>query len=225
MGRMRYLDTENTGKPLIYIHGGFGDAGPIYLLSRIFGNQYRIIAPFLPGHGSFNLSPQNTYDNIVETLGEFIDNLNIPGRIIMGHSFGGRLAWDLVAEKAILINPVVEPLTSFPKTVFSLMRDWKADIGWHHGDPEFTENTFPTRIRNIFEIWQQITKLPVANYPPFATSILAIIAQHDSVLDTKQSVATVSKYGNINICRPQGGHYWMGRQGNKMQEVKDFLLT
>lgn len=225
LGRVRYLDSEGNGKPFIYIHGGFGDAGPIYLLSRIFDSQYRFVAPFLPGHGSFNLTPQTSYDDVSNTLGEFVDNLNLGGRIIMGHSFGGRLAWDLAAHKAILINPVLKPLTNFPQTVVNLMRDWKADIGLHHGDPEFTQNTFPDRIRNIFEIWQLMTKLPVADYPPFASSVLAIIAQQDSVLNVKENVIAASKYANVNICMPRGGHYWPARKGNTMQEVKDFLLA
>ena len=100
-------EEEGNGKPLILLHGWKNDLeiwnGIVPLL-----NDYRVIRLDLPGFGKSDLPPRawNVSDYAV-FLNKFLEKLNIPKIVLIGHSFGGRI----VIKFSVLYPEKVSKLT------------------------------------------------------------------------------------------------------------------
>jgi pimeloyl-ACP methyl ester carboxylesterase len=112
-----YLDNNNaTKKVLILLHGFPGNhLGLIRLANCIGGNNYRIIIPDLPACGSSDLlEGKHNLKNYSDWLSNFLKKLSIDEVVIIGHSFGSRIALvftNYYPEKIrglILITPVLK---------------------------------------------------------------------------------------------------------------------
>ncbi len=83
--------------PIILIHG----AGGTHLhyppeLRRL--NDRRIYAPDLPGHGKSEGLGRQTVPDYAQTLQEFMDALDLPAALIIGHSMGSAIALQLALD-------------------------------------------------------------------------------------------------------------------------------
>ena len=107
------LTVHEWGEPgsprVVCLHGvrnHGGHFGP--LASRLPG--YHVVAPDLLGHGH---SPWEPPWDIGTHLGAIVDTVGARESILVGHSFGGRLAFELAARapklvpKLVLLDPVV----------------------------------------------------------------------------------------------------------------------
>lgn len=86
---------SNIHRPTILILHGWGLQGNVYKeLLRLFKQkEFRVLAPDLPGFGTEPLKKKTmTLNDYIEFVDNFIPK-NIKGRyVIIGHSFGGRIA-------------------------------------------------------------------------------------------------------------------------------------
>lgn len=100
--KVAYFDSEKNSKTtLLLIHGNS-------LHSKLFQNQlndpalnqYRIVAPDLPGHGDSPKSenPQQDYgvSKFIAILQELIEKLKLDNIVLVGHSLGGHIAIHLL---------------------------------------------------------------------------------------------------------------------------------
>lgn len=109
-----YLE-KGHGQPIVFLHG-FPDFSYLWREQiNCFSNNYHVIAPDLPGfHLSLKLLNLEDYqlNNLVKSLYEFIQSLKLHYQkiILVGHDWGGLLAWALamqypeLLEKLIVIN-------------------------------------------------------------------------------------------------------------------------
>lgn len=85
----------NSSKlPMIILHG-WGLRGEVYqkLKELLEDEEYKVFIPDLPGFGSEPLRSQTMMlDDYVSFVGEFLNANKIVKPIIIGHSFGGRVA-------------------------------------------------------------------------------------------------------------------------------------
>lgn len=83
---------EGSGEPLVLLHGWKNDL-EIWNPIAPFLNNYRIIRLDLPGFGESD-SPSEAWDvsDYAEFLNKFLEKLDISKIILVGHSFGGRVA-------------------------------------------------------------------------------------------------------------------------------------
>ena len=82
-----------TGKDIIFLHGWGQNIDMMKPLGDNFQDKFRITILDLPGFGESD-EPHETWtiDKYELLLEEFIKELNIKKPIVIGHSFGGRLA-------------------------------------------------------------------------------------------------------------------------------------
>jgi pimeloyl-ACP methyl ester carboxylesterase len=97
------------GVPLVVVHG-YTAEGLLYAqtLSRLVGSGFKVIAIDTAGHGGTEGLREGARDlkDYAELLGRVVDHLGIRKAVYAGHSMGGRLVTELVAndpERAIAV--------------------------------------------------------------------------------------------------------------------------
>jgi len=102
--KVAYFDNEkNSNISLFLIHGNSLNASLFKnQLNNSALNQYRIVAPDLPGHGSSPKSenPQQDYgvNKFIAILQELIQELKLDNIVLVGHSLGGHIAIHLLEK-------------------------------------------------------------------------------------------------------------------------------
>jgi len=105
-------EVVGKGKNTILILPGWGQNISHWTeIAEDLSNKYKVVSLDLPGFGGSTPPPKpysvTDYSNIVR---EFLEKLSIKKPIIIGHSFGGKVAIDLsskdtIAKKLFLISP------------------------------------------------------------------------------------------------------------------------
>ena len=109
---IRYLESGNSKKTLVLIHGLGASAERWDLVIPLFSKHFRVIIPDLIGFGySDKPLADYTLDFFSSFLEKFFDAANIQHPIIIGSSLGGQIAAEYTAEhsqnveKLILVSP------------------------------------------------------------------------------------------------------------------------
>jgi pimeloyl-ACP methyl ester carboxylesterase len=110
-----YLDTARQKPAVILLHGFPGNHFGLTALAEHLGDDYRLIIPDLPACGSSDpLEGKHDLKNYSDWLNSFLESLSIKEAIIIGHSFGSRIALVFAnyhgdkIKKLILITPVLK---------------------------------------------------------------------------------------------------------------------
>jgi pimeloyl-ACP methyl ester carboxylesterase len=110
-----YLDSNAPQKTMILLHGFPGNHLGLIRLANHIGNNYRIIIPDLPACGSSDLlEGKHNLKNYSDWLNDFLIKLSIEEAIIIGHSFGSRIAlvftnhYPKKVKGLVLITPVLK---------------------------------------------------------------------------------------------------------------------
>ncbi len=105
----------NQKEVIVFLHGLSGNHKGLIDLANGFNKDYRIIIPDLPACGlSEELREQHTLENYVKWLDDFLEILSIHKVIIVGHSFGARIALVFSVSHPkkikflILITPIIK---------------------------------------------------------------------------------------------------------------------
>ena len=95
-GRLHYWD-RGEGEPLILIHGLGGDAMMNWKEQMLsFDSRYRVIAPDLLWFGDSSSDAQKTLLTQAEAMFSLMDHLNIKKAHVVGHSYGGFVAYKML---------------------------------------------------------------------------------------------------------------------------------
>lgn len=121
--RIRYLDRNKRGSPLLLIHGLGGSIESWINNIGFLSTKFRIIALDLPGFGLSD-KPKISYtiNFYVRFLEKFIKKLKSSHFFIMGSSLGGHIAVEFTlrnkknVDKLILISPAGTPPKTFKGT-------------------------------------------------------------------------------------------------------------
>ena len=100
---INYVEYGNMkGKPIVLLHGWGQNIEMMDSIGKGLEKDYRIIILDLPGFGK---SSEPTYGYTVydyyEVLCEFLDKLKVKNPILVGHSFGGRIAIIYSAKRKV----------------------------------------------------------------------------------------------------------------------------
>jgi lipase len=108
---------DPAAPPVICLHGVTGHGRRFERLAQeCWGEEFRVVAPDLRGHGRSGYEPPWTFPTHVADLIETLDALEIDAAHWVGHSFGGRLILELSAyhparvRRAVLLDPAIQIL-------------------------------------------------------------------------------------------------------------------
>lgn len=102
-------DGQNNGRTLLLLHGGIGDARLYWkpVLPLLAVEDFRIIAPDLPGFGQSQVLPVMRIDTLLHWLKSFLDRLGVDQAVVIGNSLGGLIARLFAAANPQLVPAVI----------------------------------------------------------------------------------------------------------------------
>lgn len=102
-------DGQDNGRTVVLIHGGIGDARlhwePIIHLLAL--EDFRVLAPDLPGFGQSQALPVMRTDTLLHWLKSFLDKLGVQQTVVIGNSLGGLIARLFAAANPQLVPAVI----------------------------------------------------------------------------------------------------------------------
>lgn len=103
-----YFQKVGKGKDLILLHGWGLDSSSFWPDVDLLKDTFTLWLLDLPGHGRSDVPPSTftitNYKNIIE---QFIEEQKISKPIVLGHSFGGRIAIKLASENPKLLEKII----------------------------------------------------------------------------------------------------------------------
>ncbi|NVK43881.1 MAG: alpha/beta fold hydrolase [Oceanospirillaceae bacterium] len=105
------------GRPLLILHGLFGNLDNWASQAKALANEYRVISVDLRNHGRSPHNDEMTYPAMAADLVELLDDLGLERVLVLGHSMGGKAAMQLAllyperVERLIVVDiaPVQYP--------------------------------------------------------------------------------------------------------------------
>lgn len=100
------LAGDDTGLPVLLVHGLFGQARNLGAQARRLAESRRVVGVDLRNHGDSPHDPDASYDALAADLAEMIEALG--GRAdLVGHSMGGKAAMVLALRRPELVRKLV----------------------------------------------------------------------------------------------------------------------
>ncbi|MER6216666.1 alpha/beta hydrolase [Streptomyces sp. NPDC001674] len=105
--RLSFLDFGGSGRPLLALHGHFGDGRTFAPLASELCGSWRVIALDQRGHGLSDSAPDFSRAGYVEDAAAVLGHLGIRRAVVLGHSLGGVNAYQLAAWIPGLVEALV----------------------------------------------------------------------------------------------------------------------
>jgi len=111
-GRFGYEAAGDSGSPLVFLHGIGGAARAWRGQIEAFGGRYRAIAWDMPGYGGSAPLADVSIATLADALRDFLRQLGATKPILVGHSIGGMIVQQLLADSPDTAGAVVLAQTS-----------------------------------------------------------------------------------------------------------------
>ena len=107
-GEMAYLDSGDSGCPLLFLHGTGCDASDWMPVIERLPSEQRCIAPNFRGHGQSAVPTQPfTLVDLAGDVLHLIDFLRMRELVIVGHSLGGMVAMEVARRSSTVAGLVL----------------------------------------------------------------------------------------------------------------------
>ena len=139
--RMHYLAAGAADAPaLVLVHGSFDSAFTWERVIDRLADDFRVIAPDLPGHGLTGRTAEDRYaiGDMARALGDLLDALGVESAHLVGNSMGGNVAWRFALERpAATRRLVLISASGYPGSALLLpgFRDPITRWLYHNVDP------------------------------------------------------------------------------------------
>jgi pimeloyl-ACP methyl ester carboxylesterase len=138
-GRRARVYRAGEGRPLVYLHSGFGEVGPLPVLTDLAAQGLAVYAPEIPGFGESEAFPEWQHiSDVVFTLRRILDELELDRAVLVGSSLGGWLAAELAVwfpnriDALVLLGAVGLKVPGAP--IFDLFSEGQRDT-WRRAFP------------------------------------------------------------------------------------------
>ncbi len=101
-------DGQGDARTILLVHGGLGDANLHWSVAiPLLAENFRVLAPDLPGFGKSDLLPSMKTDAILDWIEAFLKSQNVEQAVIIGDSFGSLIARLFAASHPTYVPAVV----------------------------------------------------------------------------------------------------------------------
>jgi pimeloyl-ACP methyl ester carboxylesterase len=105
--RLSYIDYGGPGRPLLALHGHFGEGRTFARLAAALAGRWRIVALDQRGHGESDRAPDYSRDGYVRDAAALLDHLRLDRIPLVGHSLGAVTAYQLAAAQPERVSALV----------------------------------------------------------------------------------------------------------------------
>jgi epoxide hydrolase 4 len=106
-GVRMFVREKGTGEPVVLLHG-FPQTGDCWrAVADRLAKRYRVIVPDLPGFGRSGPPPRYEAEAVAGVLATFLDELDASPATIVGHDWGGSLAFALALAHPTRVSNLV----------------------------------------------------------------------------------------------------------------------
>lgn len=98
-GRVAYRDFAGHGPTVMLVHGLGGNLAHWGRVAPLLQDRYRLVAIDLPSHGASTAPAAYSFDHDLGALDEVRQRLKLDRPAVVGHSYGGMLAFSLGASR------------------------------------------------------------------------------------------------------------------------------
>jgi esterase len=98
---------QGDGQPIVFLHGVFGSLDNLNMLAKNFEQHYQTVQVDLRNHGHSPWSDKITYQTMAEDVVELCYDLKLKDIILVGHSMGGKVAFQLSQMLSDSIQKIV----------------------------------------------------------------------------------------------------------------------
>lgn len=114
MPNISYIE-EGSGDVILFLHGWGQNKEMMYPLIDELKEKYKCVIVDLPGFGESEFNDSKDISEYVEALRVFLEKLNLLPKYIVGHSFGGKVAFEYylkykdIERIVIIASPLLKP--------------------------------------------------------------------------------------------------------------------
>lgn len=116
------LRRVGSGPPLLCLHGFPQTSACWFPLAERLGSRYELLMPDLPGMGRSDPAPRADGGTVAGLLVRMLDELGIDRVTVVGHDFGGAVAWALGIAHPDRVDRLV--VVNSPLRRLDLRRGW-----------------------------------------------------------------------------------------------------
>ena len=213
-GEMAYLDSGNSGCPLLFLHGTGCDASDWMPVIERLPSEQCCIAPDFRGHGRSAVPTQPfTFESLANDVLYLADYLRIQELVIVGHSLGGMVAMEVAQCSSCVVGLILlEGWTSLANagSAFDPGRFYgslsETAIAQIQQKSEGTRNRFQSEVWHDF--WESVKKFDAYTYLQHASipiyEVFGGMGRNDL---TEQKLRIPSNPHIRWVWIPNAGHY------------------
>lgn len=102
-----FFQVHGQGEPLIILHGLLGSSANWTTTCELLGRQFQVISVDLRNHGNSPHCNEFNFQVMVEDLKYLLERQNLQQAIVLGHSFGGRVAMEFADRYPEMVSKLI----------------------------------------------------------------------------------------------------------------------
>lgn len=213
-GEMAYLDSGDSGCPLLFLHGTGCDASDWMPVIERLPSEQRCIAPDFRGHGQSAVPTQSfTLADLADDVLYLADFLGIQELVIVGHSLGGMVAMEDAQRSSCVVGLVLlEGWTSLANagSAFDPGRFYgslsETEIAQIQRKSEERRNRFQSEVWHDF--WESVKNFDAYTYLQHASIPIYEVFGGMGRNDLTEQKLRIPSNPNIRwVWIPNAGHY------------------
>lgn len=226
-GEVCYQTCGEGKNILVFLHGFLGEPEFVEKTWHKIGHKdYRVVAPYLPGHGkSFMVPSGYLFSDLVSTMEEWLQKIlgeKYSGKVVLvGHSLGGAISWEITARRKIgpktvvLLDPGLGHLNrSVLKRVLNYFRELRYDFA-RHPFKKSIEFIFKhpgsgnqiLHLASMVKMIESVRRMEIKRLPGDIL-IHAWWGDNDMITPFKEYEPILKTHKNIKIKLFPGAHHW-----------------
>lgn len=217
---------QEATKDMIFLHG-WGSNKEVMKKAFLSGlENFRLIFIDMPGFGNSTneyVLTTNDYKNVID---KFFDTVNIKKDIIIGHSFGGKVATLISPRKLILLSSagIVEKKSFYIRTkikLFKFLKKFFGDSLYKY----FASKDVEKMSKNMYETFKNVVDEDfTSHFKEFKNNAIIFWGKDDTATTLQSGKLIASLIENSEFYNLDGNHYFFLQHENSnfiKQIIKD----
>ena len=217
------IDKKDT---IIFLHG-WGSNKEIMEVFKDSFKEYKLLFIDMPGFGKSESDEVWTTKKYAKKIDEFLNTLNIDKKIIIGHSFGGKVATLLEPEYLILLSSagIIQKKSLKTKLKIKLFKLLKP-FGGAKIRKLFVSDDAKEMSENMYQTFKNVVDEDFSEYFKNTTSKVLVFGGDKDTAVLPKSNEKIANLTNGEFILLEGNHYFFLNQNNKQiitNKIKEFI--